>query len=83
MIDKGMQNCTIKQISDSSLNNKQHGFYSMKNPLELFSLNRTYTFVGQVCNKFTYIVILWQCLFLQQFSTNCCKNSRESYSYNK
>ena len=24
-----------------------------------------------------------QCLFLQQFSTNCCKNSRESYSYNK
>jgi hypothetical protein len=24
-----------------------------------------------------------QCLFLQQFSTNCCKNSHESYSYNK
>ena len=24
-----------------------------------------------------------QCLFLQQFLTNCCKNSRESYSYNK
>ena len=24
-----------------------------------------------------------QCLFLQQFSTNCCKNSRESYSDNK
>jgi hypothetical protein len=24
-----------------------------------------------------------QCLFLQQFSTNCCKNRRESYSYNK
>jgi hypothetical protein len=26
--------------------------------------------------------VLRQCLFLQQFSTNSCKNSRESYSYN-
>ena len=28
------------------------------------------------------VIYLWQCLFLQQFSTNYCKKSRESYSYN-
>ena len=45
-------------------------------------INKNSLTSGKPCLENGELKYIKQCLFLQQFSTNC-KNSRESYSYNK
>ena len=56
VIDTGMQNCTIKPISKNFIDKKKNGSYHMLNPLDLFHMNKSYKFIGQVFVFFVFAI---------------------------